>query len=100
MKAFATDLRSAALVSLILVLPFVILESVNTTLTRQNAPGFVALFGFLWLLPTAFLAVLISMVRSVRAGNAIAAHPVKLLCGLAFVVVLALMWGNLLVDQM
>ena len=99
MRAIATDLRSAALGSFILVLPLAILEAVNTTLTRQNAPGLIALFGLLWLLPVAFLVLLMSIVRSVRAGNGAMGNPVRLLLGVAVVLVLALMWGGLVVDQ-
>ncbi len=91
------DLRSAALISFILVLPFLILESINTTLTRQNAPGLIFLFGLLWLLPTAFLVMLFPMVRKLRAGSA---NPMTVVPVVAFMVVLALAWGGLLVDQL
>ena len=98
MKATARDLRSAALCSFILVLPLAILESVNTTLTRQNAPGVIVLFGLLWLLPAAFLVVLIPIVRNVRTGNV--ANPLKLLFGVAVLLMVAWMWGGLVSDQM
>lgn len=91
------DLRSAALISFILVVPFLILESVNTTLTRQNAPGLILLFGLLWLLPTAFLLILFPMARKLHAGST---NPVIVVPAVAFMVVLALAWGGLLIDQM
>lgn len=98
MKATAIDLRAAALGSFILVLPLAILELVNNTLTSQSAPGLLALFGLLWLLPAAFLAVLIPMVRNVRTGSE--ANPLKLMLGVAVLLVAALMWGSLVADQM
>jgi hypothetical protein len=100
MKAIATDLRTPALGSFILVLPFAILELANTTLTRQNAPDLVFLFGLLWLLPMTFLAVLTPVVQNVRAGRRAAANPARLFLSVAVVLVLALVWGSLVVDQM
>jgi hypothetical protein len=47
MKNITTGLGSAALISLMLVLPFVILESLNNTINGQNAPGLIFLFGLL-----------------------------------------------------
>ena len=78
MKSTITNLGSAAFISFILVLPFAILESLNQTITRQNAPGLILLFGLLWLLPTAFIATLVPIVRTVRAGNGILASPMSL----------------------
>lgn len=100
MKIITTDLRSAALVSFILVLPFLILEFLfNTPLTKQNALGLTPLFGLLWLLPMAFIVILMPIVRNVRAGNSIMANPINLLLRVAFLVFLALMWGGILIDQ-
>lgn len=39
MKTITTDLRSAAIISFILVLPFAILESLFNTVNKQNASG-------------------------------------------------------------
>lgn len=94
----AADLGAAALISLILVLPFVILELVNR---RSFAEGFpVPLFGFLWLLPAAFIVVLVPLVRAVRAGNSLTANPVNLLLRVALLALIAAAWGGLLIDQM
>jgi quinol-cytochrome oxidoreductase complex cytochrome b subunit len=98
MKAIATDLRTAVLGSLLLVLPFAMLEAANSMLTRQNAPGVIVLFGLLWLLATAFLAVLIPIVRNVRTGSV--ANPLKLLLAVAVLLVVASIWGSIVADQM
>lgn len=100
MKSTITNLGSAAFISFILVLPFAILESLNQTITRQNAPGLILLFGLLWLLPTAFIATLVPIVRTVRAGNGILASPMSLLFRLAFLALVATMWSGLLLDQL
>lgn len=98
MKATVTGLRAAALGSFILVMPLAILEAINTTLTRQNVPGLLILFGFLWVLPTAALVVLIPVVRNARTINSL--NPLRLLLGAAVVLVVAFIWGSLVADQM
>jgi len=100
MKATGKDVRVGALMGVVLVLPFIILESLNTTLTRQNARGLILLFTLLWVLPSAFIVMLMPMVRSVRAGAGIAARPMML--GLRVTVMLAILWvwTSLLTDQM
>lgn len=99
-KTIISDLRTAALISLLVVLPFAALEVLNQTPTRQSAPGVAMLFGLLWLLPVAFIVVLVRMVRAVRAGSGIMAKPGGLLLGVAFLALTAMLWGANLIDQM
>jgi len=98
-KSIAIDLTSAALISLILVLPFALLESLNNTITKQNAPSFIVLFGLLWLLPTAFIHILVPMVRTVRAGQSVIANPINLLLRVILLGLIAMIWGGILIDQ-
>jgi hypothetical protein len=100
MKTITTDLRSAAIISFILVLPFAILESLNNTITKQNAPGLILLFGTLWLLPTAFIVIIMPIVRTVRAGNSLLANPITLLFRVAFLALIATIWGWGFIDQL
>lgn len=74
--------RLPAIISFLLVSPFMILEWVN----RENfSEGFpILLFGFLWLLSTAFIAILMPIVRNVWAGNKILANPLFLLFSFVF----------------
>lgn len=99
MKTIATDLGPAVIIGFVLVLPLAVLEVVFNTMNRQNAPGILLLFGLLWLLPTAFIVVLAPIARTVRAGNGILANPVGLVCRVAFLALVAMAWGGLLVDQ-
>lgn len=69
MKNLLTNLKSPAIISFMLVLPFVILEFIFNTVNKQNAPGLTVLFGLMWLLPTAFIVILMPIVRNVRAGK-------------------------------
>jgi hypothetical protein len=76
-KNIVTNPKWAALFSSILVLPFAILESLNQAITRQNAPGVILLFGVLWLLPIAFIVILVPIVQAVRAGPSLMANPIS-----------------------
>ena len=100
MRTITVDLRSAALIGFILVLPFAVLESLNQPITRQNAPGLFVLFGLLWLLPVAFIVILMPLVRNLRAGLSLMANPINLLLSVASLALIAMLWGGLLIDQM
>lgn len=100
MQTITTDLRSAAIISFILVLPFAILEALNNTITKQSAPGLILLFGVLWALPTAFIVILTPMMRTVRAGSNIMANPISLLFKVAFLALIATIWGWGFIDQL
>ena len=99
-KNVAANLISAALISFILVLPFAILESLNYTITKQNTPGLIVLFCLLWLLPTAFILILVPIVRTARAGQSLMVNPLTLLSRVALLALIAMMWGGILIDQM
>lgn len=100
MRTITADLRSAALISFLLVLPFAILESLNQTMTEMNAPGLFVLFGLLWLLPMAFIVTLMPMVRNLRAGHSLMANPINLLLRVSLLALIAMMGAGLLIDQM
>ena len=99
-KNIAINIKSAMLISFILVLPFAILESLNNTITKQNAPSLILLFGVLWLLPVAFIVILVPIVRTVRAGSSLLANPIAFLFKVAILVFIAWFWGNLFIDQL
>jgi len=90
--------RSAAIISFILVLPLMILELVNRRNFHEGFP--IALFSLLWLLPVAFIVILVPMVRNIRAGNNIIENPFKLFLAVVILVLIAWMWGGLLIDQL
>ncbi len=85
MKQITSSLRAPAIISFLLVLPFMILDLVFKVthrlhaLSLKHALDFAVLFGLLWLLPTTFLVILMPLVRNVRAGNTLMAHPLSLL---------------------
>lgn len=100
MKTIAKDFGLAASISFILVLPLAILEVLNNGVTQENAFGLSLLFGVLWLLPTAFIVILMSVIRTARAGNVLAARPMTLFFRVASLVLIATVWGWGLIDQL
>lgn len=99
-KNVAMNPKAAALVGLILVLPFAVIEAVNNTITGRSAPGLIVLFGLLWLLAAAFIVILVPLVRAVRAGGGVAANPFHLLFRVALLALIVMTWAGIVVDQM
>lgn len=77
MRNISTAIITPAIISLVLVLPFISLEWIN----RRNLPGDfpVVLFGLLWLLAVIFILLLMPIVRDVRVGAKIKLSPINLL---------------------
>jgi hypothetical protein len=99
MKTITTDIRSAAIISFVLVLPFVVLEFLFNNVNKQNALGLTLLFGLLWLLPLAFVVSFGPVVRSLWARGRMM-NPANLLLRVAFSAFVAMVWGVLLLDQL
>ena len=95
----AADLKWAALFSFILLLPFVVLETVNNAITRQNLSGLVVLFGLLSLLSVTFIVTLAPLVRSVRSGQRLPFNRSSLLRA-GLLVIIGMIWGAIIFDQM
>ena len=100
MKTITKDLGLAAIISFVLVLPLAILEVVNNTVTTENVSGLILLFGVMWLLPTAFIVILMSIMRSKKAGNPLVSKPITLLLRVASLVLIASVWVWGLIDQL
>ena len=100
MRNIAANPKSAAIISIFLVLPFAVLDFLFNPLRRQSVLDPVVLFGLLWLLPMLFILILAPIVQSVRAGNSILTNPVTLLLRIAFLVFIASMWGAAIIDQL
>ena len=99
MKIILANLLSPAIISFLIVLPFMILEwATRSNLPRTNASG--VLFVIMWLLPMLSILTMMPIVRNVRAGNSIAANPVNLVLRVVFSGWLVWMWVALVMDQM
>ena len=99
MKTMLANPRWAPVISFMLgVFPFMILEwATRSNLPRSNASPM--LWVFLWVLSTGFIAILMLMIRNVRAGNGILARPVSLLFRFIVFVACAWLWMALVIDQ-
>ena len=106
MKHITSNFRAPAIISFLLVLPFMILDLVFNGATRlqalslKHALDFAVVFGLLWLLPTSFLVILMPIVRNVRAGNNLMAHPPSLMLRAAVFALIVLLWAGILLDQL
>jgi FtsH-binding integral membrane protein len=98
MKLAFPHLRFPALISSALVLPLVILELVNRRDYHEGFP--VPLFGILWLLPMAFVLVLMPIVRKVQAGARTTPDTIGILLGGVLLILIASAWAGILLDQM
>jgi hypothetical protein len=97
MKNTLVQLIISALLGLLLVSPFAVMEVVNRRNFGEVFPF--QLFLGLWLLPSLFVFVLIPIVQDLRSGKNILTNPVGLLLRAVFMGMFALMWINTLADQ-
>ena len=98
MQTLLTNFRLPALISFLLVIPFMIMEVVNR---RNLSEGFpIPLFVIMWLLPLLFILTVTPIIRNVRAGNSLLATPILLLVRVVFLSFLVWMWFGILLDQM
>ena len=98
MKDIRSRLKLPILLSLMCVLPFTVMELVNRRTFHEGFPF--SLFIVLWLLPFIFLLILTPIVQKAREGRRLAENPVDLVFGIILLVFIAIMWVNLLADQM
>ena len=89
---------SSALISFLLILPFMIMEVVNRRNFNEGFP--VPLFVMMWLLPMLFILIGMPIVRSLRTGNSLLANSLILMVRVIFLALLAWMWLGILIDQM
>ena len=98
MKNMFLTLRSPALISLLLIIPFMVMEVVNRREFNEGFPF--PLFIILWLLPVLFIRTGMPILRNVRAGNSLMARPIGLLFSVVFLILITMMWGGIVIDQM
>lgn len=98
MKNILANLRSPALISLILVVPFMIMEMVNRRNFNEGFP--IPLFVIMWLLPLIFILTIMPVIRNLRLGNNLSAQPINLLIRVVILVLVTVMWAGILMDQM
>ena len=98
MKNLQKDLIVAAVISLIILLPFIMMEILNRKGMPESFPVF--LFAFLWLLQGAFLFLILPLVKKLWIGKGFQLKFTALLVRLPVMIFIAWMWSSILVDQM
>jgi hypothetical protein len=92
---------SAALFGLLAVGPFAFMEVYNNPGIRSGEFAFpYGLFHGMWLFPTMLFLAATPIVRGVRAGESVLAHPITLVLRIAFLTLVAAGWLFMLWDQM
>lgn len=97
MKLILANLKSPALISLIITLPFAILELVNQRNFKADFP--VVLFALLWFLPMLFIVMLMPIIQNMRAGRSAMVKPIKLFLTIITLFLIAIVWGSMVFDQ-
>jgi len=98
MKKTFINLRSPALISLLLIIPFMIMEIVNRRNINEGFP--IPLFVMMWFLSLIFILTIMPIARSVRAESSLMAQPINLLIRVVILVLIAWLWTGILIDQM
>jgi hypothetical protein len=92
-----SNVSTAAMVSLIVVLPFMVLELVN----RRNFEEFAfPLFGLLWLLGLSFILILLAFARKLRVQPRAEGNPLRFLPAAVCMILIAWLWVTLVADQL
>lgn len=97
LPGLARSVRTPALVSSALVIPFIVLESINRRGFHEEFP--IVLFGLMWLLPFSFALISTPVVRGLMArSRGLVAR--RLLPKAVLLIFIAWLWVSLTVDQM
>jgi uncharacterized membrane protein len=92
--------RTALLVSTGLVLPFVVLESLNNGLESERSLDYVLLFGLLWTLAFVFVVMTARSIQAARSSNPDVRTWIGVGVRLAVVVFVAVAWAGIVSDQL
>lgn len=98
LRGTAGSLQWPAIISLLVVLPFIILELINMNTLRHGFPF--ALFAFMWLLSFSFILVLRPIPRQLRTENRSMADHLTLITRVGLLIFISWVWISLTVDQM
>jgi hypothetical protein len=99
MRSFAQSLLLPVAAGLIAVLPFAVLEWINTDgFSTVGIP--LALFGLLWILASTFTSMLAHAIRILRVGSFTARHAGGFAVLATFIMLIATVWTGIVLDQM
>ena len=92
------SLRTPAILSSVVVLPFVVLELVNRLRFHEDFPF--PLFGLMWLLALSFVIILMSIPRNQHTHDGSIANPLSVLPRVVLLILIAWLWIGIILDQM
>ena len=92
------NFKTPALISSVLMVPFLLLELVNGRILRDGFP--VVLFGFMWFLILSFFVILIPTVRSPADANGAMQKFIGPSLRVILLILIAGMWTGLIHDQL
>ena len=104
MRSGSISIKSPAIIGLFLVVPFAAAELVSNLIDGTELSGarhlldMTVLFGLMWVLSATFVYIVMHVVRDVRAG-AMLANTTWLVVRVGVLVLIALVWGGLVIDQ-
>ena len=81
----------------VIVLPLILLELVYAETVFSQFP--IVLFAFLWVLSTAFIALILAIIKNIRRRQP-GLRPLPLMLQFAATIAVAVFWGVTVVDQM
>jgi hypothetical protein len=93
-----STLLTAGLTSSVLIAPLVLLELRYGTHNYSSFPY--PVFAILWVLPPLFVFTIAPLIRPVRPGGSVLAHPMTLLLRVAVLALIGMLWTQLLTDQL
>lgn len=100
-KDRALTFGAAALFGLVLIAPFAFMEYWNNPVIHNGELPFPFLLFFaLWIPPTIFFLGAAPIVRAVRAGESVLAHPISLVLRVLFLLFFALIWVRMILNEM
>ena len=100
MKNTSSNLKTAAIASSIIVLPFLLLEIMFNKITARVVPDLAVLLGLLWLMAVTFIVLMMPIAQNLWTGKRVLANPVTLLLRVASSAVLVMVWVSIVVDQL
>jgi hypothetical protein len=92
---FGAPLFRSALLGLAVIAPFAAMELINRRAYNEDFPF--VLFGGMWLIYSVFVAILLTLVKDLRAGTN---SPLSLIVRGVILIAISVAWVGLVADQM
>jgi hypothetical protein len=88
---------TAPLLGFLFLIPLIILEVVNRWQFNERFP--VAMYTFAWVLQTAFVWILMSIMSAIRSKKSLKENPIIFLFRFACLAFIAYIWFGWIIDQ-